>query len=118
MITETEFNKVFKVMVHAVGIKETAFRNLASSKYQSPSERYRQVLARKGIHLRLNKNMSKKLKTEPQMPRGKSNIVDIRTVMTRERNTLHTIEHHEPSNKVTANVSKVSPSEQDSGRKG
>lgn len=65
-INEEEFIKIFKVIVHGVGVKENVFRELIASKYASVVVEKEQK-GRRGISIKLNKNFGKKLKTEITM---------------------------------------------------
>lgn len=67
-INEEEFVKIFKVIVHGIGIKEATFKSIISNKYSSIVEKDLKVSnQRKAASIKVNKNFGKKMKTESQM---------------------------------------------------
>jgi hypothetical protein len=70
-ISEEEFIKIFKVVVHGIGIKENAFKGLIAAKYTSVLEKDIKSSNRRGVSIKLNKNFGKKLKTEAGMESSK-----------------------------------------------
>lgn len=62
-INQDEFIKVFKVIVHGIGIKEAVFKNCVQSKYLTVMEKDAHNIQKRAISIRLNKNFGKKIKT-------------------------------------------------------
>lgn len=66
-INEEEFTKIFKVIIHGLGFKETLFKGLTRTKYTSVIEKEEIKQASKQnktkLAMNLDKKFTKKLKT-------------------------------------------------------
>ena len=65
-INKEEFVKVFKVIVHGIGVKESLFRDLVRNKYttvldKEVKEGYH--LGKRNVSIKVNKNFNIKVKT-------------------------------------------------------
>ena len=75
------------------GFKEVIFKPLIQSKYNSVVERDNVNLHKRGLSIKVNKNFSKKLKTEPEIENIRSKYY-VSQVLKEGNKTIQTITHN------------------------
>lgn len=117
-ISKEQFTKVFKVIIHGLGVKEVLFRPLVQNKYSSVVEKQSQRTLKRPFTIKLNKNFGK-LKTEPAIEhiKHKSKYLE-RSEGSMDLHTIdQSVKHSKESPTVITGESQVSTARKPDHRK-